>query len=178
RVLLGLRERLFTAKANLATTAALEHFTAIFAEVALTQEDDRRAHPVIADLFIWHALEETEHKAVAFDVYRAVGGSERTRIWTMRLVRIGFATALVLQTAVSLLGDRETYRRGVLRASLRRFRDSPLLGRMVKERLDDYDRPGFHPDDHDTDELLAEWREALFGETGRLNHRLVTTEAA
>ncbi len=35
------------------------------------------AHDAVRDLFLWHALEESEHKAVAFDVYKAVGGSER-----------------------------------------------------------------------------------------------------
>jgi predicted metal-dependent hydrolase len=31
-----------------------------------------------------------EHKAVAFDVYRAAGGSERRRIWTMRWMTVSF----------------------------------------------------------------------------------------
>ena len=47
----------------------------------LSDEGTREAFgdPAVRDLFLWHALEESEHKAVAFDVYRAVGGSERTR---------------------------------------------------------------------------------------------------
>ena len=44
----------------------------------------------VRNLFVWHALEESEHKAVAFDVYRAVGGSERLRAWTMNFFRFGF----------------------------------------------------------------------------------------
>ena len=35
-----------------------------------------------------------------------------------------------------------------------------------------YERPGFHPDDRDTDGLVAEWREKLFGPEGTLNDRL------
>ena len=43
--------------------------------------------------------------------------------------------------------------------------------------LRDYDRPDFHPDDRDTTELVARWREELFGEHGRLNDRLRTAAA-
>src|SRR5262249_57523594 len=54
----------------LAITIALEHFTAIMADVALS--DDRilaDADPRFAAVWRWHAIEETEHKAVAYDVY-------------------------------------------------------------------------------------------------------------
>ncbi|HEX6476898.1 MAG TPA: metal-dependent hydrolase, partial [Acidimicrobiales bacterium] len=114
---LRIRERLLTAKSNLAATAALEHFTATLAELVLTNADarDQFGHEGVKDLFIWHALEESEHKAVAFDVYKAVGGSERTRVLTMKLLRFGFVVGMSLQVVASLLGDRATYRPGNLR---------------------------------------------------------------
>ena len=59
------------------------------------------------NLFLWHALEESEHKAVAFDVYKAVGGSERIRVLTMNLLRFGFVVGMAVQVVVSLLGDRD-----------------------------------------------------------------------
>lgn len=168
------RERIFTPKANLAATAALEHFTATLAELVLTDEEARSApgHPAVRDLFLWHALEENEHKAVAFDVYRAVGGSERTRVVTMKALRAGFVVFMTLQLSVSLAGDRATYERGRLRSSFRRLRTSPVLRREVWEQLCDYDRPDFHPDDRDTTELVEFWREALFGAEGSMRHLL------
>lgn len=55
---------------NLATTCALEHITAILADMILTDEQlTNKMHSAIRPLWIWHAQEEDEHKAVAFDVY-------------------------------------------------------------------------------------------------------------
>jgi predicted metal-dependent hydrolase len=179
RVGLKLRERIATPKANLAATAALEHFTATLAELVLTNEEvrDHFGHDEVRNLFVWHALEESEHKAVAFDVYKAVGGSERTRVWTMNVLRYGFVVGMAFQTAISLLLDRETYRRGKLRASLRRLRRSPMLSRELWDQLRDYNRPDFHPDDRDTTELVRHWREELFGEHGTLNDKLAGAAA-
>lgn len=177
---LALRTRFAPASSNLAATAALEHFTATLAEVLMNDGGTRGhfGHDALRDLFLWHALEESEHKAVAFDVYRAVHGSERVRVWTMKALRIGFIVAMATNVALSLLGDRDTYRRGVLRQSWRNFRSYPMVQRSVWTQLREYDRPGFHPDDRNTDDLVAHWRDELFGEQGRLNDRLTSKAAA
>ena len=177
---LGLRERFLPPVSNLAATAALEHFTATFAEVLLSSDEARRltGHDGVRDLFVWHALEESEHKAVAFDVYRAVGGSERLRVFTMKALTIGFLGGMTVQVVVSLLGDRATYRRGALRASWRQFKASPFMDVAVWHRLRDYNRPDFHPDDHDTTELVARYRDELFGAEGRLTPLLAGATAS
>jgi len=172
---LATRERLMTPTSNLAVTAALEHFTATLAELALSDEVARTlpGDPAVRDLFLWHALEESEHKAVAFDVYRAVGGSERTRVFTMKGMRIGFIVGMTVQVVLSLLGDRSTYRPGALRQSWNRFRRTPMMRREVWDQLRDYDRADFHPDDRDTTGLVDLWRDELFGADGTLNDKLV-----
>jgi predicted metal-dependent hydrolase len=176
---LAVRERLAPPKANLAATAALEHFTATLAELVLTSAEIRQLFgaEAVRDLFVWHALEESEHKAVAFDVYKAVGGSERMRVWTMNFMRFGFVVGMGFQVILSLLGDRETYRRGKLRKSWRTFKNSPIVQRAIWDQLKDYNRPDFHPDDRDTTALVEQWREELFGQAGTLNDKLVTRAA-
>jgi hypothetical protein len=179
RTLLTFRERLLTAKSNLASTAALEHFTATLAELVLTSEETRNqfGHPAVRDLFVWHALEESEHKAVAFDVYKAVGGSERTRVMTMNFLRFGFVLGMTVQVAISLLFDPSTYRPGTLRKSWRRFRQSPVMQPEIWAQLKDYNRPDFHPDDRDTTALVEQWREELFGADGTLKDKLTGAAA-
>lgn len=173
---LELRTRFAPPIANLAATAALEHFTATLAELVLTDDEVRGhfGHPAVRDLFVWHALEESEHKAVAFDVYKAVGGSERVRVWTMKAIRFGFVIGMTVQVAFSLLRDWAAYRPARLFRSLNNFRRSPLVGRELWRQLKDYERADFHPDDRDTTELVARWRESLFGEKGSLNDKLAT----
>jgi predicted metal-dependent hydrolase len=171
---LGFREGRLSAEENLAVTAALEHFTATFAEVVLGDEEARRlmGSPELADLLVWHAIEECEHKAVAFDVYQAVGGSEQVRVRAMNITTFAFIFGMSLQTLISVLGDKDAYRRGNFWNSFRRFLRGPFFRRSVWRQLRDYNRPGFHPDDHDTEELLSAWREELFGDDGRLNNKL------
>ena len=84
---------------------------------------------------------------------------------------------MAVQIVISLLGDRATYRRGNLRRSWRNFRRSGLLSAELWHQLKDYDRPDFHPDDQDTDALVSEWRDRLFGEQGTLNSKLAGAAA-
>lgn len=56
--------------------------------------------------------------------------------------------------------------------SLLNLRNSPFARKKIGLRLFDYQRPGFHPDDRDTENLAAHSSEALFGEHGTLNEYL------
>jgi len=174
------REKLMSPKSNLAATAALEHYTATLAEVVLRDEDAQQlfGSPAVTNMLLWHALEESEHKAVAFDVYRAVGGTERMRRFTMDAVTIGFIGGMTLAAIISLLGDKATYQGSNLRTSIRRLKTSPFLTKDVWRTLRDYNRPDFHPDDFDAVELIERWRAELFGAEGTLTPLLTSTSSA
>ncbi len=60
---------------SLAATAAIEHLTALLARKVLEKDGGwvETMDPRMRSLWRWHALEESEHKAVAFDTYRAMG---------------------------------------------------------------------------------------------------------
>src|SRR5690625_818498 len=82
----------FSPERQLAHTVAVEHFTALLAEEFLLKFSEvlDEMDPRMAPVWAWHAVEESEHKAVAFDVYKAIGGSEFVRISEMALVSIMF----------------------------------------------------------------------------------------
>jgi predicted metal-dependent hydrolase len=163
-------DKRFPGRVRLAITAALEHYTASLAETLLT---DERAYELLGasevrSMLLWHALEESEHKAVAFDVYRAVGGTEKMRIRVMRAVTFSFLFGSVTQSIVSMLGDRATYNPRILFPSLARLPSSPFLSKEMRQRIRAYNKPGFHPNDHDNTELVAKWADELFGEGGKI----------
>ncbi len=54
---------------TLAVTSGLEHFTAISAHAMFDKRDIMGpAHPHVRAMYAWHAIEEVEHKGVAYDV--------------------------------------------------------------------------------------------------------------
>lgn len=148
--------------AQLLVTVSLEHFTAIFAHAFLAR-DGRVMAGASAEaraMWTWHAIEEIEHKAVAFDTYMHVTRSLKpARRWAIRSLvflrvsrnfvrhRVGDALALLAQDGIS--GWRA-------KARLWWFLiGSPGVLRQVALPWLAYLRPGFHPWDHDDRALIA-----------------------
>jgi predicted metal-dependent hydrolase len=146
---------------NLAATMALEHFTAIMAhELLVNPAHLAGSDPEIAALWRWHAVEEIEHKAVAFDTFR-----NATRDWPA-------ARRYLLRALMMLVVTRTFFAHRVLDA-LELLRQDGLTGWRVRGRLAAYllwkpgvlrrifaawfawFRPGFHPWDHDDRALIA-----------------------
>lgn len=170
----GLGGRILPPSVQLAVTAALEHYTATLAYVLMSNQRARDLLDVdeVRHLLLWHALEESEHKAVAFDVFQAAVGDQRMRVTVMNVTTALFLGAVVLDSTLSVLGDPAARDVRRLARSIRGLRRSPWSTPAVWRHLRDYNRRDFHPDDHDTTDLIA-WRRAeLFGEQGRLLERM------
>jgi predicted metal-dependent hydrolase len=131
----------------LSITAALEHYTAIMAEGALRDGVlDRAAHPAMRDLLLWHAAEEIEHRAVAFDVLQKVDARYRTRALGMVIATLGLAGFWASAVAYLLYQDRRAGR-PVRAHDLDVMRMNPRsIGRDVFLRgLREYFERDFHP---------------------------------
>lgn len=166
---LWLLERL-PAKQQLACTTLMEHFTALLGEELLTDEIfGRRADPEMLQLWLWHALEELEHKAVAYDVYEKVGNSLLERRLAFAFVGAALLPGILGSWTVMMAKD------GVLRDSADLKRGlGLLLGKKgfvsrILPKMGLFARKDFHPDKKDTRALVKNWRERLFGESGSLS---------
>lgn len=147
---------------QLAITIALEHFTAIMADIYLKNPDIRASsNPHIEALFYWHAIEETEHKSVAFDVYRAAGGSEMVR----RLIMINVTFGFILQ--ISYIQLRYLYTWGELFnlkawvEALFFFWFKPGWFRKIIPSYLRYFKKDFHPWQENNQDLLIGWQEKV-----------------
>jgi predicted metal-dependent hydrolase len=146
------------AKAQLAMTITLEHFTAVFANLLLS---DPRTHegmdPNVRALWLWHAVEETEHKSVAYDVYEQVCGSYWLRALMMARILLGFPPAIFGFQLALMVGDRNF---GGARDFLRGLRLVYGPGGFFHTALPEllaFFRRDFHPWQQDNRRLIDEW---------------------
>lgn len=154
-------KRTMPKSSQLSITIALEHLTAIMANSLL--QDSRvvgEGEPHFARLWRWHALEETEHKAVAYDVWCAVMGNNPLR-YLQRV--LGLITAsFIFWPLVAIFMWRLTRadagaraERGGWRRTLRFLFVTPGALRHAIGEWFDYFKPGFHPWQHDNREYLG-----------------------
>jgi predicted metal-dependent hydrolase len=153
---------LIPVRKQLAVTSALEHFTALMAHLMLRDAKVLEgAHPVMAGLWRWHAAEENEHKAVAFDVYKAAGGTYIERCIVMVFATVIF-WAKVFEHQVRLMHhDGTLFSWGEWRSLLSFLFVSPGAFRGLGALYFDYFRPSFHPWDLDNRDLLDSWKREL-----------------
>ncbi|MEZ5503405.1 MAG: metal-dependent hydrolase [Halioglobus sp.] len=145
---------------RLAATAAFEHITAIMAETALDEDNPMisATDESMRALWQWHAAEEMEHKAVAFDVYRAVGGTEKMRKRAMRQATVFLMLDVLMGLVHMLRKDKKLWRPRLWYQGWKFLFFKGGILRRVWPAYKDYYRDGFHPWDRDTRPLLRHWQ--------------------
>jgi uncharacterized protein len=144
------------AKLNLAGTAAAEHYTAILAHGAFRRDMLDKADPTMQQLLAWHAAEEIEHKAVAFDVLEQIDPS-----YVLRIAGLAYATVMLgmfwAWASAMLLRQEKLGWRETLRQMRQMGRQDPVVRRVFVAGIKQYIRRGFHPSQVDDRELAAQW---------------------
>lgn len=134
---------------NIAMTSALEHFTAMMAETFFSKKEVMaNADPRVRAMLAWHAIEEMEHKAVAFDVMKKVGKvGYGVRCLAMAHAMFAFTLHTFMSTWYLLKVDGFTgwqrikiFSKGLVWL----FGPNGVYTRLIPHLLA-YFKPGFHP---------------------------------
>jgi predicted metal-dependent hydrolase len=140
-----------------AITAAYEHFTSVFAAWLLSHPEFLAQAPArLQTLWLWHASEETEHRSVSFDIYRAMGGNEVWRHRWMISVSVFFLTDLLRQTCNNLWHDGSLFKASTWRSAWRHLFAKEGLFTFSFADWKKYFSADFHPSEHD-DQLSRQW---------------------
>lgn len=146
---------------NLAATIALEHYTAIMAhEFLANPKHFANAEPETAAMWRWHAMEEIEHKGVAFDTYlHATRNWSRWKRWKLKSLMMLVITKNFIanrwnDTLDLLSQDGITGTRVKLRLAWYLFGTPGVLRKIVPAWFA-YFMPGFHPWNHDDRALIG-----------------------
>ena len=162
RIAFGYIEPLATPELRLAATVALEHMTASFAERAFASGVlERHVHPTMRDLLLWHAAEEIEHKAVAFDVLKKVAPSYGLRVAGLVVATSTLIGFWMLATAMLLAQEKDLD----LRRLGRERREAKARGQLgmadIARAFRKYLRRDFHPNDEDNAWMAKSYFEKL-----------------
>ena len=141
---------------NLAIVAGLEHLTSLMAEIALVENFLDSAEPNLKALFEWHAAEEIEHQAVAFDVLQSA-----TRNYGLRLLGLVISNFLVLAlmnwgTVLLLHQDKKRGDRCVWGDLISFWFIKEKLFFKALASAFRYAKPNFHPTQKDNQHLVAQ----------------------
>jgi predicted metal-dependent hydrolase len=166
----GVIERLSPPQLRLAITAASEHFTAILAEVALRDSVIKNhGHPVMKQLLLWHAAEEIEHKAVAFDVLQKINPSYALRMWGLAVATLCLGGFWTIATLTLLRQDKKLGAPSADAIPLQRLRrQEDILRRTFVGGLRQYIKRDFHPNQNDNLWLAQQY----LAQAGLTNDRL------
>ena len=161
KVILDLARKL-PKRHQLAVTCALEHITAMMADMLLERDDVREdMHESMRPLWVWHAIEETEHKAVVYDVFQQVGGTYAERAFYQLFATAALGVVATWYTGRMVMKDRKHFTvkdsaKGMWRMWGRNGAFSSLIPAWAE-----YFKPGFHPWDKDNSELIGRFKSQI-----------------
>lgn len=154
-------EKSTSAEFKLSLTAGFEHLTSLLAEIGLSENFFEHADPVMKKLFEWHALEEIEHRAVAFDVLQSSKLSYFNRVAGLLAGYLILSGLVGLVTSHLLWQDQLLLKRKTVQDALDVFITKNALLPKAIGIFSRYLHPRFHPLQTNLTELMnltqAQW---------------------
>ncbi len=148
-------QRWLPRRIQLGITVFAEHLTAVGAHTLLDDPDAvQEIHPQMLEFWRWHAAEELEHKAVAFDLFGKVGGRFATRMASVFVAAVLLAPAMIAIAQAMIKED--PHKATPAEREQAKEVQARVMKRQAKLMLA-YFRPDFHPWQIDDTELLKGW---------------------
>ena len=142
-------------KIQLGITVFFEHLTATGAHMLFAEPElAKLMHPEALRFWRWHAAEELEHKAVAFDLLRKVGGGYWTRVFSA-LVGVAFMALPFARIARRMIRDDPQPISREMRIEAREI--NRKINAAQLSLLLAYFKPGFHPWKVRDEDYLTDW---------------------
>ena len=158
---------------RLAYSAGFETMTMGITEWLINDRERlfKDADPLVASFVLWHMVEETEHKSVAFDVFQAVSGNYLLRMLGLVYgsLHVGFGSRWAYMAM--LKKDKRWYN---VRARLRLW---AMVGRFFVKAggaMLRATKPGHHPDETSDPAWIDTWQ-AAYRQTSQTNIPLLDT---
>lgn len=149
-------------KWRLAYTAGFETMTMGITEWLIRQRADLfgGADPSVSSLILWHMVEETEHKTVAYDLYMHLYGGYAAKAWGLIVGagHVGWCSRLAYKAMLTRDGRWRNWRsRLSVYAMVGRFllHAGPAMLRSLL--------PGYHPAKVIDPDWVAQWMSAYAG---------------
>lgn len=154
-----------SAQYNIAMTAAAEHLTALMADTFYSKKETlAEADPFVRALFAWHAIEEMEHRDVAFDVMQQVGNVPEVTRKMALVLTTGLMFGFTLYRANVMLrcdGFNRTQRLKMNVRGLQWLFGKQGKLRKMQSQYRDWFKPDFHPSQHPIIAQYDVWLETL-----------------
>lgn len=156
----------FSLEHQLACTVCMEHLTAILADyfISIAPEDLALFDVQLRKIWTWHAIEETEHKAVAFDVYQSLVN----RPYFLRMVMLETTLSFLI---ITIRGTKELLKASGKNKDFKNlymglkylFGGQGVIRKISRSYLDFYSKD-FHPWQHDNRAQMKKLKDIYLNE--------------
>lgn len=143
---------------QLAFTMGAEHLISLLSDLNLKDELwFQGGDPKMAAIWRWHAIEEIEHKSVAYDVYHRLNGGYWRKVWGFVVVTSVIFGMWFHNWWAMVKKDKLYFKPRFWGETLSFLFFKPGLFRKLCWPMLRYFSPWFHPWQHDNRHLISQW---------------------
>ena len=148
---------------RLAHTVCAEHITALMGEYIINEPNFlRNMEEPMKDLMFWHAVEEVEHKAVAFDVYMECVGDRVFLNKTMKFAIVALHLRLTRYMFIMSFSTKHWWNLKDLGKTLKWMFGKGGMWRALRKPYKAFYEDDFHPWKAGGLELIEKWQKDYY----------------